>query len=56
MKIRQVWNLMPLDPVAWLVLWNEHQRAFGKLIRENLHSRLSLEAISEPRKAQVHIS
>mmetsp|Transcript_1514 Transcript_1514/g.4497 ORF Transcript_1514/g.4497 Transcript_1514/m.4497 type:complete len:838 (-) Transcript_1514:371-2884(-) len=46
-KRNQVWNLIPLDPVAWLVMWNEHQTAFRDLVNENMQYQLTQEALNE---------
>jgi hypothetical protein len=43
----QVWNLMPLDPVAWLVMYGEHQAALADLIAANMRHRLPLEAVRD---------
>ena len=54
----QVWNLMPLDPVAWLVMYGEHQAALGDLIAANMRHRLPLEAVrdAQPPPPQVRDS
>ena len=38
---------MPLDPMAWLVMYNEHQTALGDLIASNMQHRLPLEAVRD---------
>jgi hypothetical protein len=54
----QVWNLMPLDPVAWLVMYGEHQTALADLIAANMRHRLPLEAMRDvqPLPQQVRLS
>lgn len=49
---KQVWNLMPLDPVAWLVMYNEHQVALADLIAANMRHRLPLEAVRDVQPPQ----
>lgn len=44
---KQVWNLMPLDPMAWLVMYNEHHKALADLIASNMQHRLPLEAVRD---------
>lgn len=47
---------MPLDPVAWLVMYGEHQAALGDLIAANMRHRLPLEAVRDalpPAQQQV---
>ena len=38
---------MPLDPVAWLVMYGEHQAALADLIAANMRHRLPLEAVRD---------
>lgn len=43
---------MPLDPVAWLVMYNEHQAALAELIAANMPKRLPLEAVRDSQPQQ----
>lgn len=52
-RCRQVWNLLPLDPVAWLVMWNEHQAAFARLVSESMCHRVPLGGPDDPPSPQV---
>jgi hypothetical protein len=49
---------MPLDPVAWLVMYGEHQAALADLIAANMRHRLPLEAVRDapPSPPQVDVS
>jgi hypothetical protein len=51
----QVWNLMPLDPVAWLVMYSEHQAALADLIVANMRHRLPLEAVHDVQPPQQQV-
>ena len=51
----QVWNLMPLDPMAWLVMYSEHQAALSDLIAANMQHRLPLEAVRDAATPQVQV-
>jgi hypothetical protein len=43
----QIWNLLPLDPSAWFVLYSEHQAALAVLIESQRRHRLPLEDMPE---------
>ncbi len=45
---------MPLDPMAWLVMYGEHHTALSDLIAANMQHRLPLEAVRDsPAPPQV---
>ena len=43
----QLWNLMPLDPMSWLVLYNEHHSALVDLVASNMQHRLPPERLGK---------
>lgn len=46
---------MPLDPVAWLVMYNKHQAALADLIAANMRHRLPLEAVRDVQPPQQQV-
>jgi hypothetical protein len=46
---------MPLDPVAWLVMYSEHQTALADLIAANMRHRLPLEAVRDVQPPQQQV-
>lgn len=43
----QFWNLVPLDPMSLLVLYNEHNAALSDLIATNMVHRLPAQSPQE---------
>lgn len=44
----QIWNLLPLDPAGWFVLYSEQQTALQETIAAQMANRLPLGAAAEP--------
>ncbi|KAL0037996.1 hypothetical protein WJX79_008937 [Trebouxia sp. C0005] len=47
-KRHQIWNVVPWDPGAWWVMYNQHQAALLELQQNNMHNQIDLKALSEP--------
>ncbi|KAL0036871.1 hypothetical protein WJX77_003190 [Trebouxia sp. C0004] len=47
-KRHQIWNVVPWDPGAWWVMYNQHQAALLELQQNNMHHQIDLKALSEP--------
>ena len=49
----QLWNLMPMDPMSWVVLYNAHHDALADLIASNMRHRLPPETLRQTPAASV---
>ncbi len=49
----QLWNLMPMDPMSWVVLYNAHHDALADLIASNMRHRLPPESLRQTPAASV---